>query len=268
VQAEDRYASLKGALKAFNKMDLDKLISSVWTTKILNHLQLNVGHANSLPLRKAALWKAPNPPPLVFSRCYICAQPSRISLHLLGLLKAADRLCFRPLARYLPLHLYVVHDFHTEVPQMVSDARLVSMGDVIQRSLNEDAAPGKVSRILNQRQCPKPRFQSGLSAINARVYAVKANCNPLLDVARETYKENVGDIYALCRTLSERHNLPIQPTYQDGAGGFVFSLKKTDMDEVTELPPGFLNVSHKRERVFFSSLELVCLVAYVSDLLA
>ena len=27
-----------------------------------------------------------------------------------------------------------------------------------------------------------------------RLYAVKAHCNPMLDVARETYKENTHDI--------------------------------------------------------------------------
>jgi hypothetical protein len=56
------------------------------------------------------------------------------------------------------------------------------------------------------------------------VYAVRANYNRLLDVARETYKENVGDIFALCRELSGAHELPLQLVYQEGAGGFVFAL--------------------------------------------
>ncbi|KAJ7494539.1 hypothetical protein B0H11DRAFT_2227345 [Mycena galericulata] len=38
------------------------------------------------------------------------------------------------------------------------------------------------------------------SAAHARL---RANCNRLLDVARETYKENVGDIFALNRTLTD-----------------------------------------------------------------
>lgn len=93
--------------------------------------------------------------------------------------------------------------------------------------------------------------------MNARVYAVKANCNRLLDVARETYKENIGDIYQLNRSLSEEHNLPLTLVYQ--GTGFVFALKKNDIEG--ELPKGFINVSLKKGRWIFSNLELVCLFA-------
>ncbi len=90
------------------------------------------------------------------------------------------------------------------------------------------------------------------------MYAVKANCNRLLDVARETYKENVGDIYALNLTLSEEHGMPFSLVYQDT--GFVFTLKKPDLEG--ELPKGFINASLKKGRWVFSSMELVS----VSDL--
>lgn len=93
--------------------------------------------------------------------------------------------------------------------------------------------------------------------MNARVYAVKANYNRLLDVARETYKENIGDIYQLNRSLSEEHNLPLTLVYQET--GFVFALKKNDIEG--ELPKGFINVSLKKGRWIFSNLELVCLFA-------
>ena len=112
-------------------------------------------------------------------------------------------------------------------------------------------------------------FQTGISAINARVYAVKviisfferiqsqafqANCNPLLDVARETYKENVGDIHALHSGLTEKHNLPIQLVYQES--GFLFSIRKGDLIE-GKLPWGFTNLSMRRGRWMFTSMELV-----------
>jgi DNA mismatch repair protein MSH4 len=92
-----------------------------------------------------------------------------------------------------------------------------------------------------------------LAATNARVYAVKANCNRLLDVARETYKENIGDIYQLNRTLSEEHGLPLTLIYQNT--GFVFALKKNDLEG--ELPKGFVNVELKKGRWIFSSMDLV-----------
>ena len=85
------------------------------------------------------------------------------------------------------------------------------------------------------------------------MYAVRANCNRLLDVARETYKENVGDIFQLNRTLFQEYGLPLTLVYQET--GFVFVLKKNDLEG--ELPQGFVNVAMKKGRWMFSSMELV-----------
>ena len=89
-----------------------------------------------------------------------------------------------------------------------------------------------------------------------REYDPKANCNRLLDVARETYKENVGDIFTLNRDLSERHNLPLSLVFQET--GFVFALKKSELEG--ELPKGFVNVTMQKGRWLFSSIELVGLM--------
>lgn len=86
---------------------------------------------------------------------------------------------------------------------------------------------------------------------------MKANCNRLLDVARETYKENVADIYQLNRVLSEKHGLPLTLVYQNT--GFVFALKKTELEG--KLPEGFVNVELKKGRWIFSSMELVCITS-------
>lgn len=72
-------------------------------------------------------------------------------------------------------------------------------------------------------------------------------------MARETFKENVGDIFQLNRELSESHHIPIALIYQES--GFVFSLKKSELDG--ELPAGFINVVNRRGKILFSSMELV-----------
>lgn len=41
------------------------------------------------------------------------------------------------------------------------------------------------------------RKRTGLAQRNAKIYAVKASQSRLLDVARETFKENVNDIVEL-----------------------------------------------------------------------
>ena len=85
--------------------------------------------------------------------------------------------------------------------------------------------------------------------------AIQANFNRLLDVARETFKENIADIYQLGRELSEAHGLPLALVYQDS--GFIFQLKKSEVEG--ELPAEFINVTEKKGRVVFSTLDLVSL---------
>ncbi|KAJ3510448.1 hypothetical protein NLJ89_g4672 [Agrocybe chaxingu] len=130
---------------------------------------------------------------------------------------------------------------------MISDERIDKISDLVSERLNEESAASK----------------GGLAAVNARVYAVRANCNRLLDVARETYKENVGDIYHLNRVLSEEHNLPLTLVYQET--GFVFALKKKDLEG--ELPKGFVNASMKKGRWMFSSMELKKMNSRMKDAL-
>lgn len=89
-------------------------------------------------------------------------------------------------------------------------------------------------------------------------WITQANFNRLLDVARETYKENVGDIYMLNSALSDTHGLPLSLVYQES--GFVFSLKKTDLEGAgvgAQLPKGFINPTVKKGKWLFSSMDLV-----------
>ena len=148
--------------------------------------------------------------------------------------------------------------------QMLSDERLANIEELVSAHLNEETATSKVGVYVPPLLCSAIIIlsQGGLGAVNARVYAVKANCNRLLDVARETYKENVGDIYQLNRTLSEEHSLPLTLVYQEN--GFVFALKKTDLDG--DLPRGFVNATNKKGRWLFSSMELVCVYSDESPL--
>ena len=86
---------------------------------------------------------------------------------------------------------------------------------------------------------------------------MKANYNCLLDVARETFKENVGDIFQLNRDLCDEYELSIQLVYQEN--GFVFTLKKSELEESgkAELPKGFVNVTSKKGKWVFETMELV-----------
>ena len=157
---------------------------------------------------------------------------------------------------------------------MLSDERLEKVERFVSESLNEDASLQKVCSwifltsikasqphlVLDRNwryQCPGIRREGdGHTSPSARseIHAIQANCNPLLDVARETYKENVGDIHTLHSTLTEKHGLPMQLVYQES--GFLFAIKKGDLPE-ERLPWGFTNLSMQRGRWLFTSMELV-----------
>ncbi|KAF5314158.1 hypothetical protein D9611_006962 [Ephemerocybe angulata] len=132
---------------------------------------------------------------------------------------------------------------------MVSDERLDTIERLISAHLNEEISAPK----------------GGIGAVNAKVYAIKSQRNRLLDVARETYKENVGDIYQLNRDLSGRHDLPLTLVYREGSG-FVFSLKASEL-EGAELPPGFVDVVKQKGRWVFSSMDLKKMNARMKDAL-
>ncbi|KAI0324451.1 hypothetical protein GY45DRAFT_1375540 [Cubamyces sp. BRFM 1775] len=189
IQTEDRFNEVKNALKPLNKLDLDKLVSS-----------LAASEARETSSAKSAS------------------------------ARVAQMLNLRNIVQSLP-----------RLAKALQDERLEKIAALIAQSLNDEAAPAK----------------GGLNAVNARVYAVKANYNRLLDVARETYKENVGDIYALRSRLAEEHDLPLSLVYRDTDAGFVFTVKKTELDDVGgQLPSGFIDVVAQKGRLVFSSLEL------------
>ncbi|KAG5643810.1 hypothetical protein DXG03_009585 [Asterophora parasitica] len=165
--------------------------------------------------------------------------------------RVLQMLNLRSVVKNLPLLQKALEGSQAQLLQiihnMISDERLAKIEELVSANLNEDGAPAK----------------GGIGAVNARVYAVKANCNRLLDVARETYKENVGDIFQLNRTLSEEHELPLSLVYQDT--GFVFTLKKNELEG--ELPKGFINVSMRKGKWVFSSMDLKKINARMKDAL-
>ncbi|KAH7910010.1 muts domain V-domain-containing protein [Hygrophoropsis aurantiaca] len=211
VQSEDKFSAVRDALKTLNKMDFDKLISSLAATEV--HVANTAKSAST-----------------------------RVS-QMLSLRNLVKNLPFleKALGGSKSQLLRIVHD-------MVADDRLVKIETVIAQNLNDDVGPAK---------------QGGIAGVNARVYAVKANRNRLLDVARETYKENVGDIHELCTSLCAKHSLPLTLVYQES--GFVLALKKDELEG--ELPKGFLHVSMQKGRWLFSALELKKLNARMKDAL-
>ncbi|CAO1628769.1 unnamed protein product [Parajaminaea phylloscopi] len=126
-----------------------------------------------------------------------------------------------------------------DIHALTAAAQLAQIKDALDTALNDDLAATEVSR------------GGRVNKQNMRVYAVKAGANPLLDVARATYNENVEDIIKLCQDTATRYELPVTLRYAEPTG-FTFELK---MDQVTqlrgasiELPGEFVNVVRSKNR--------------------
>lgn len=67
----------------------------------------------------------------------------------------------------------------------------------------------------------------------------------------------MADIFELSRTLSCEHGLHLQLVHQEH--GFVFMLRKSDLEAVgmTALPKDFINVTGKKGKWFFETIDLV-----------
>ena len=86
--------------------------------------------------------------------------------------------------------------------------------------------------------------------------------NPLLDVARASYKENVHDIFEMGNAIQEKYSLPIELLYQqEGGGGFTFTLHRSHTEEDGwEWPREWIDRVAKKKKWMFSTLELVCCI--------
>ncbi|KAM0752833.1 hypothetical protein T439DRAFT_299108 [Meredithblackwellia eburnea MCA 4105] len=125
------------------------------------------------------------------------------------------------------------------VVRVLKDQRLEAMLDALGETLNDDVAAGA---------------QKGhLGARNTRIFAVKANRKRLLEVARETYRENISDAFEMCEDLSKQHGLDITLVHSNS--GFVFSCAASELED-KRLPKGFVNQTKKGKKVEFMSMEL------------
>ncbi|KAG8983799.1 MutS protein msh4, partial [Tulasnella sp. 427] len=210
INAEEKYTSIKDALRTLKKIDLDKLIASLTT-----------------------------------SESRVSKTPGAASF------RVRQMLDLRSVIRSLPAVATALHGCNSQllrvVAEMVSDERIARIEEKVAETLNQDANV--------------TRGSAGLGSLNARVFAVRisklfiqANYDRLLDVARETYRENVGDILDLCKSLASEHDLPYNPTFIESSGGFWLTIRKDELSG--ELPRGCINVTSKGVKWKFTTLEL------------
>ncbi|KAG0239065.1 MutS protein msh4 [Mortierella sp. GBA43] len=98
---------------------------------------------------------------------------------------------------------------------------------------------------------------------NQRCFAVKAGCNGLLDVARQTYKETINDIFEVVNRYVDEYGLSLKVQFSVSMGYYL----STTLDHLEggELPLVFINVVKKNKSLTFTTLELMKKNAKIND---
>ncbi|KAF9915240.1 MutS protein msh4 [Lobosporangium transversale] len=105
--------------------------------------------------------------------------------------------------------------------------------------------------------------KTALGLRNQRCFAVKAGYNGLLDVARQTYKEAINDIFDIVNRYVEEYDISLKIQFSVTMGYYL----SVTMDQLTgaELPLAFINVVKKNKTLTFTTLELVKKNAKIND---
>ncbi|KAH8088295.1 muts domain V-domain-containing protein [Filobasidium floriforme] len=138
-------------------------------------------------------------------------------------------------------------DLLVSAKEMLLDPSTKEIERLIDESINEEATahPG---RALNQK--------------TLKIYAVRANTEPMLDVARGTYKENMEDIHTFKEEITEEYKLPFGLQYASDTG-FKLSIKEEELSG--PLPKGFRLMSKKNGKMFVTHEHLLKLNARMKD---
>ncbi|SAL94820.1 hypothetical protein [Absidia glauca] len=125
-----------------------------------------------------------------------------------------------------------------KIGKLLSLQRLDDLRQLISETLNEDIGIEKTS----------------LGIRNQRCYAIKAGVNGLLDVARQTYKETINDIYDTVAEYCEIFGLKLKLQFDNDRA---FYLDLPADKTIADLPAVFINVLKKKKSISFTTLELL-----------
>ncbi|KAL1411423.1 MutS protein msh4 [Vanrija albida] len=105
----------------------------------------------------------------------------------------------------------------------------------------------QLQRINDESALGNRKNRKGQASKGERLYAIKSDCNELLDLARSTYQENVSDI------MEWEHSIYASMEWSEV--GYRFSCDISELDG-KPLPKGYTNVEKGKRTVKFSSSHL------------
>ncbi|WAQ90843.1 hypothetical protein PtA15_13A242 [Puccinia triticina] len=242
IELEDSFFNLRKSLKLLTQIDLDKLIGGIISTELASNRsscnsQSGSLSMTSLPSSSKKKKTAAIDPSIAITKKLELLKSLRTILQSLNPIRSALSNCSSELLRL--------------ASNIFQDAFLDEMASVIQFRVNEDSFLG---------------IQKGsLAKQNVHAYAIKAGVeNQLLNVARETYKENLSDAMAMCEALKEEYHLPKLQFVFETRTGFMLQMKKDDLRATSKdsayhpdgLPKVFTNIVKRGKTLHFTCLDL------------
>lgn len=247
MASEDRFKNVRKALKGLERIDADKITGSIQTAISINSAQRSHNRKNLDPSkeseRKLAL--------MLQLRAFIKAIPAIKNCLL------EDGGCQSAMLN--------------TIGNILGDERLTIIDEEINNTLNEAVLSVSLSQqgiliLMLQKltlfAISQSMTKTALSARTSRVFAIKAERKRLLDVARETYKENINDVDELLKDLQLKYpdQLDDIELAYSSSGGFTFLINEAILEEKGgELPRIFSKLVCQAElglSSFFKMLSL------------
>jgi len=242
IELEDSFFNLRKSLKILSQIDLDKLISGINSTELASSRLSSRSESGSrtiTTLTSSSKQKksATQDPSLAITKKLELLKSLRTILRSLNPIRSALSSCSSELLRL--------------ASNIFQESFLDELSSVIEVHVNEDSFIG---------------IQKGsLAKQNVHAYAIKAGPeNQLLNVARETYKENLSDAMALCEALKTEYHLPKLNFNFETRAGFMLHIKKEDLrvgsgstsSTHDGLPKIFTNIVKRGKTMHFTCLDL------------
>ncbi|KAI7883907.1 hypothetical protein K492DRAFT_205104 [Lichtheimia hyalospora FSU 10163] len=132
------------------------------------------------------------------------------------------------------------NDLLGAILELLSDPKLDEFVQNINQVLHDDVDVQKTALGLRHQRC----------------YAVRAGVNGLLDVARQSYKETMEDIYEMATEYCQTSQLNIKLQF-NASRGFFLTLPVDQVKDESDLPAIFINVIKKKKFYSFATIELL-----------
>ncbi|KAG0148849.1 hypothetical protein CROQUDRAFT_75045 [Cronartium quercuum f. sp. fusiforme G11] len=241
VDNEDALVSLRKALKPLGQMDVDKMIGAVASFKTVQSTTTESSERSvTISAGKSSLVRGKlrlQDPSIAITRKLEMLRSLKVLLDSLRAIRDALLPCT---SRLLVL-----------ASEFLQDPALEEISVVIHKTVNQDSVIGVQ--------------KGGMAKQNIYAYAIKTDHeNQLLDVARETYKENISDAISLHEDLRSTFKLPALGLKFETRAGFMLFIKKDELRATSRdsgygtdgLPSIFTNVVNKGKILQFTCLDL------------